>query len=288
MIPHILATLATLLFGAAALHADDASSPSGRLLATRLTNGTWQVWQTDLTTGASRQLTSDPVDKRYPSTLPDGRVGYCTSNQHCFTVAPGETPRPLLQALWPIRDAAWSPDGRSIVFSKFRTDLIDSANLWIADATTGTTRVLTHAPGIQQNPAWSPDGTQIAYSGGHGYQTYEIYVIDAAGGEPRRLTTNRTHEFLPAWSPDGRRLAYSSDATDDYEIWVMPADGSQPAQLTRSPGLDTRPVWSPDGREIAFATNRTGTLQIWAMAADGGTPRPLETSTAGVGDPWWR
>jgi Tol biopolymer transport system component len=278
------ALLAGIVMAAPPAHASE------RLLISRLTGGTWQIWLVDASGEQQRQLTDGPGDKRYPAWISDDAIGYCTTNQQCFRLRldPTAALKPILAEVWPVRDAAWSPDGARVVFSKFRTDLIDSANLWISDAA-GTTRgVLTHAPGIQQNAAWSPDGRFIAYSGGQGYQTYEIYIVPAEGGEPTRLTENRSHEFLPAWSPDGRRIAFSSDRTDDYEIWVMDADGGNPTRLTDSSGLDTRPAWSPDGARIAFATNRTGTMQVWVMNADGSDSRPLIATEGGAGDPAWR
>lgn len=263
-------------------------SMSGRLLCSRLTDGTWQVWQVDLASQMRHQVTFSQGDKRYPTWTPDGRIVYCTTNQACFHARPDEPSGGLLMDLWPIRDVARSPDGRSTAFSKFRTDLVDSANLWLADAGGATRRLLTHEPGIQQQAAWSPDGRRIAYSGGQGHGTYEIYVVGADGAERKQLTTNQSHDFLPAWSPDGTRIAFSSDRTGDYEIWLMRADGAEPQQLTRSPGLDTRPAWSPDGTQMAFATNRSGVLELWVMAADGSDQRLLERAEGGVCDPAWR
>ncbi len=261
----------------------------GRLVYSRLSDGTWQIWQTDLGTGQRTQLTSSAGDKRYPSMTPDGRVTYCTNNQQCYVLDNEHgAVHPLLQELWPLRDVAWSPDETRVAFSKVRTDLVDSANLWVADPSGAARRMLTNQAGIQYNPNWSSDGQRLAYVGGHGYGTYEIYAMDAAGGEPRQLTNNSSHEFLPAWSPDGRRIAFASDASGNYDIWVMAADGSSPTQLTAAPGLDIRPAWSPDGRFIAFTTNRTGTLQIWVVRPDGTDQHVLEQADGGVCDPVWR
>ncbi len=262
---------------------------SGTLLYSRLTNGTWQVWRKEFSTQQAEQLTFSAVDKRYPTRTPDGRIVFHTSNQASYIVEPGTSESaPLLETLWPMRDLVWSPDGARMAFSKIRTDLVDSANLWVADAKDRERVMLTQESGMQYQPAWSPDGRQLAYIGGHGYGTYEVYLINANGTDRRQLTTNHTHEFLPAWSPDGAAIAYSADATGDYEIWVISADGTGARQLTHAPGLDTRPAWSPDGRWIAFATNRTGTLEIWVMAADGSGQRPLIQAEGGACDPAWR
>jgi len=261
----------------------------GKLAYVQLTDGTWQVWEHDLATADRRQLTATPADKRSPSWTKDGQVAYCTANQRCFQTLEGTQANDLLLAdLWPVRDVVWSPDGSALAFSRFRTDLVDSANLWLSDGADKNRRMLTQDAGTQQHPAWSPDGKQIAFSAGQGYGTYEIYVINADGSDRRRLTSNSTHDFLPAWSPDGKQIAWSSDATGDYEIWVMNADGSNPRQLTASPGLDTRPSWSPDGSSIVFGTNRSGTLEIWVMNADGTNPQLLEQAAGGVSDPTWR
>lgn len=272
-----------------ALEADEApSSHPGQLIYSRLTDGTWQIWKTDLATHKRIQVTFSPGDKRYPAKAPTGRLVYHTSNYACYLVERDEqSEKPWLADLWPVRDLLWSPDGMRIAFSKFRTDLVDSANLWVADTSGRMQQMITQEAGIQYQPSWSPDGDRIAYVGGHGYGTYEIYVVNADGTNRQQLTENSTHEFLPAWSPDGQRIAFSSDASGDYEIWVMQAYGSQPRQLTDSPGLDTRPVWSPDGGKLAFTTNRSGVLEIWVMKADGTGQRPLVRGEGGVCDPAW-
>jgi Tol biopolymer transport system component len=285
-----LIALSIMVGGTGRLPAED-SQPvlSGRLLYSRLTDGTWQVWQRDLSTNQRVQVTLTPGDKRYPAWVLDGGIAYCTSNQACFQVHSGdERNEPLLADLWPVRDVAGSPDGRSLAFSRFRTELVDSANLWIADSAGTQRRILTQDAGIQEDAAWSPDGEQLAFAAGQGPGTYEIYLVNADGTNRRQLTRNRANDFLPAWSPDGTQIAFSSDASGDYEIWIMRTDGSDLRQLTHSPGLDTRPAWSPDGGHLAFATNRTGTLAIWVMNTDGADQRSLEQAEGGSCDPAWR
>lgn len=286
-----LLALALLVSMPAAAKTDATPPLTGQLLYSRLTDGTWQIWQTDLATQARSQVTFSPGDKRYPSWVADGSVTYCMSHQACFQSRLGDAQKvdPLLFDLWPVRDAVWSPHGRALAFSRFRTDLVDSANLWIAEGNdTSQRRMITHEVGIQEHPAWSPDGEWIAYSGGHGYGTYELYVVRADGSQRRQLTQNHAHDFLPAWSPDGRRIAFSSDVSEGYEIWTVDADGSNLQQVTRSAGLDTSPAWSPDGQWIAFATNRSGKLELWVMRPDGSEPRILANAGAEACDPAWR
>lgn len=267
--------------------AEQPTPTSGQLLYSRLTNGTWQLWMTDLSTGRKTQLTDDAGDKRYPSWGADGAVIYHTSNYACYRVHERDT-KPLLSSWWPARDVAWSPEGSQVAFARFRTDLVDSANIWVADADGANARMLTRDAGIQYNPSWSPDGRALAYVAGQGYGTYEVYVIDIEGGTPMRLTMNDAHEFLPSWSPDGSQIAFASDRSGDYEVWIMRSDGTGQRQLTHSPGLDTRPAWSPDGQWITFTSNRSGQLGVWVMRADGSDPQALEADGEGACDAAWR
>ncbi len=261
----------------------------GKLLYSRLTTDTWQIWQTDLATKVHTQITFSQGDKRKPSWTPDGRIAYHTSNHGYYVVNPGsQEGEPLLSSLWPLIDVAWTPNGARVVFSKLQQELLDHANLWIADVSGEKQQVLTHEAGLQYDSAWSPDGQRIAYVGGHGYGTSELYVINADGIGRLQLTHNQTRELSPAWSPDSKRIAFVSDASGDFEIWVSRADGSGLTQLTDSLGLDASPAWSVDGKHIAFTTNRSGTLEIWVMNADGTDPRLLEHEDGGVCEPAWR
>ena len=259
----------------------------GKLLCSRLTDDTWQIWQIQLETGKRLQLTNSPGDKRYPAWGPNRRVIYHATQHACYLVEDNTPGKPVLEELWPVGDVAYSPDGSRMAFSKYETGLVDSANLWVSGVLEGEPKILTHDAGLEYNAAWSPDSKWIAYVGSNGYATAEIYLLDPEGNGRLQLTHNRSRDLLPAWSPDGSEIAYVSDATGDYEIWVMRADGSEPKQLTHSPGLDTRPAWAPDGKQIAFTSNRSGVLEIWVMNADGTDQRLVEHADGGVCDPAW-
>lgn len=263
---------------------------SGRLLTSRLTEGTWQIWETDLATSTSRQLTRSQGDKRYPTLDAQQRIAFQTGNYAAYALTPAADEQPVLETYWPVRDLAWAAGaaGVRLAFSRVRTDLVDSANIWVRQAEGNDVRMLTDEAGIQYHPAWSSDGQELVYVGGHGFGTYEIYRMRADGSQRQQLTRNTSHEFLPAWSPDGQWIAYASDATGNYEIWVMRADGTAARQLTQYEGLDTRPAWSPDGQWIAFTSHRAGVLAVWVMRADGSQAQPLVEAPEGVCDPCWR
>jgi Tol biopolymer transport system component len=91
------------------------------------------------------------------------------------------------------REAAWSPDGTQIAFTKYKYDL--------------------------------------RYDLRSELQAEGLYVMQSDGSQVVRLTDWYVDE--PSWSPDGRKLAVSVTALKDtQEIFVMNADGSGLRQLT--------------------------------------------------------
>jgi Tol biopolymer transport system component len=262
---------------------------AGELVCSVLTEGSWQIWSFDLESGRSERWTDGMLDKRYPCSGAGRAIVYHTSNQETYQVdTPGQAARALFADFEPLRDVVFAPDGTRAVFSKIRTDVIDSSNLWIADGVDARPRMLTNEIGIQGQAAWSYDGRRLAFVTGTGYGTYEIWVLDLETGARTRLTENHSHEFFPAWSPDGTRVAFSSDASGDYEVWSMNVDGTNQTQLTHSPGIDSRPSWSPDGDAIAFTSRRGGKLGVWVMNTDGTEPRTLIELEGEACDPLWR
>lgn len=280
--------LVSLMIWPAVAWTEDRSAPIGKLLYSRLTDGTWQIWQTDLATQTRTQITSSPGDKRKPTWTPDGRIAYHTSNHGYYLTSGQQNPEPFLEAFWPLIDVTWAPDGQSVVFSKLQQDLVDQANLWAINVSGKNQQVLTHEAGLQYDTAWAPNSKRLVYVGGQGYGNAELYAINADGSGRQQLTHNQTRELSPAWAPDGSRIAFVSDASGDFEIWAIRSDGSDRVQLTSSPGLDASPSWSADGKHLAFTTNRSGVLEIWVMDAGGSEPHLLEQAEGGVCDPAWR
>jgi Tol biopolymer transport system component len=97
-------------------------------------------------------------------------------------------------------DAAWSPDGRRLVFRSSRHGRWE---IYVMNANGGGQRRLTRTAANESRPRWSPDGRKIAYTrevGGN----YELYVMNADGSGQRRLTRNSSpvaRWVAFAWSP---------------------------------------------------------------------------------------
>lgn len=261
----------------------------GLIAFSRLTEDYWQIWTIRSDGSEQRQVTTSLFDKRYPVWSPTGdELFFRTNNSQAFKVNiySGEE-EGILEDMGLVGGPIPSPNGDKLVFTRYRTQIKDSGNLWTALSNGEHGKLLTREAGIQYDPDWSKDGRQVLYVSGEGYRTSEIYIIDIVNRNTSRLTNNRDREAVPVFSPDSKKLAYSADTTGNYEIWIMNTDGSNRVQLTDTKGIDTRPSWSPDGKQIVFTSNRSGSLQLWLIDSDGSNPKQLTFRSQSI-DPCWR
>ena len=245
--------------------------------------------------GASppRRLTAGTRRDRDPRPSPDGKHLAFTSNRAGDTmqlyVMPLDGGEPLRLTDLPedVSQAAWSPDGATIVFVSRVRDAAydeddDKARLprrltrlqyklehvgWIADRPahlftvpadgSAAPRQLTFGEAQDSGPAWSPDGRTIAFvSARHPDWDVEpvtdLYLVDARGGEPRRLTLGGGQVELPAWSPAGDRLAvlrYPGVFDDPRHTQVGVVDAVTGAITLVSADLDRNCGTYPNPRE---------------------------------------
>ena len=204
---------------------------------------------------------------------------------------------------------AWSPDGRSIAYTSYRSGLPD---IIVSHIYTGTMDVLTKNAGNNFVPQFSPDGTRILFLSTRDGNS-EIYLMNRDGSDVRRLTNNPAIDGSPTWSPTGTQIAFTSERTGSPQVYVMNVDGTglrrvssesyadratwSPApyneiafsartgpgfdikilniasgetrQITFGEGTNESPVWAPNGRHLAFMSTRQGRSQIFTVDRDG-------------------
>ncbi len=193
---------------------------------------------------------------------------------------------------------SWSPDGRSVAFTRTRPAAGVGApfdDVWVVDAKSGAERNLTAGHGPCFRPVWSPDGRSLAWAGHEDpndiwwARNFGIWMMDADGGEPRELTREFDRTCFQAvfrepfrgvpwptarWTADGRRLVFVATIGGTCHLHAVPANGGPVEPLTA--GAQVICGFEPSSRGIAYcAMTGVEPPELWWMPADGLEPRRL-------------
>ena len=257
-------------------------------------------------TGEKRKLTSPPqglFGDVYPSVSPDGRAlvftrainGLGGSDLFLLELPEGSsaTEEPKRITFWQRNtdEAAWWPDGNSILFASGTSS--SNKRLWQM-AIRGSPRQLGDPEPLPFGGATNYLMPTISRQGRVVYMQFvnraHIWRLELGGGHrAEKLPMNSSRlDFVPQYSPDGKRIAFTSDRSGSHEIWVCDADGLNAVKLTSFGGpYVAGPAWSPDGRRIAFTARPGGIGEIDIVSVDGGKPERLRGAHVGAGLSGW-
>ena len=210
------------------------------------------------------------IGDRYNLHLVDVQTGHVTHNIAKDT---GEV-------IW---HPAWSPDGKTIFFTRMRHGKEDwPCRMMVLDLETRQEREL-YPGGRESFLAISPNGRQLAF-----LDNGVLKVIPTEGGEPRILLNKKNSNLQEtdslwapfAWTPDGRYVLFIMGTPGPItQLWRVSVEGGTPKKLLEE-GEMLRPLYifplslHPDGRRIAFQRGKIGQVDLWVME------NLLPTSTA--------
>lgn len=219
-----------------------------------------QLVSVNIDSGARMQRTSGPGLKVAPRFLAADRVAYLRKfkdvGELMYVGADiSVTYRaPANAAAGPIRNPAWSPDGKQVVYEKQHYALkqgrpIHSTDRDIALRFSGEFPAVS-AQGLAALSPFSLEGRPVADIG--------IYLSDVEGAHLRKIYApgNGKVAYSPTWSPDGALLAATQGplalGPQPTQIVILKSDGSFVRELTDSTAVSAFPSWSPDGKRIVY------------------------------------
>jgi tricorn protease len=196
------------------------------------------------------------------------------------------------------REAAWSPDGRTVAFI---SDTTGEEEIYIVpqDGSAPPTKLTSGGAARRFALVWSPDASRIAFYDKDG-KLFALSIADRklteVAHDPRNVITDYT------WSPRGNQLAFSMSEprynTRSINIWTSADAKVHPVTID---GFDEySPAWDPEGSylyylsdrdyqpqlstlEFNFAGNRTTGIFALSLRKDVAHPFPPESDEVQLG-----
>jgi len=218
----------------------------------------------DISNGTLTDVAAGPGVKTNPSPLPGNDIGYIrkdSADAGIYYASGSRGPR------GPIRAAAWSPDGKRVVFHRRAAPKLPPL-----------VKMSSRNPNYELSlsgmlPAFSPSGKQYLTIGTvSGGPLAALKVNTPETGASEVLYQDKTRNaFVGGWSPRGDKVVFALGDFKAFfdgfhseflkpgdrveggaQIAIINADGSGFQELTSGADNNAFPSYSPDGNRIVF------------------------------------
>jgi Tol biopolymer transport system component len=176
-----------------------------------------------------------------------------TSGENEFWTLPVAKGKPQRLGDLSGRDAAWSGDGKLLVFAK-------GSSLYLAGAAGTDAHELYKAAGSIFAPKFSPDGMRIRFTVSDAEQnTTALWELARDGSNARPLLGGwpyKTTACCGKWTADGQYYIFQASQSLPNTslivttLWALNANDAAPTQITGGPMSFGNPSPSPDNKKI--------------------------------------
>jgi Tol biopolymer transport system component/tRNA A-37 threonylcarbamoyl transferase component Bud32 len=210
--------------------------PDGRRVLFTSTRGSARnIFEIDVATGETRQLTFETRMVNLVSVSGDDRIVYVPWWHDTFLQMVDVETRERRQITSHTLNnfgGRFSPDGRTIAYSSDRTG---NSEIWLHHLDGSPETRFTENEHVDRNPTWSPDGERLVFLSDRDGEALKLYIANADGRTGARRLLDETIDRRglaqgspPRWSADGESIAYFALGDVGPELWTVGPDGGEP------------------------------------------------------------